>query len=373
MKLNAKSSLQPSDARAYLRREMELSALYRCVADAESDPAKASRYLRLATEELEHAREWAEKLGIDPASIRKSNLSFHLRLVWWASKLIGSEKAVLLPLLIRGEERAVAAYRAHPSLSELEDDARAHATELAELAGPAAFEGIRTGIGRSASASGSLRAAVLGINDGLVSNFSLVMGVAGGTNDSNIVLLAGVAGLFAGAFSMGAGEWVSMRSQRDMYEHLVRFEERLFDNYPALAFEQIVDIYVGKGIGKEQAENIAAQFMSSRTTALDTLSREKLGVDPDEIGSPWAAALGSILAFTVGAIFPVVPFIFTSGNAASIAAAAASTTALLIVGGIMAAFTGNSVVRGAFRMFVIGAIAAAVTFAVGSIVGVTLD
>ena len=373
MTFNPETPPDSADLRAYLRHEMELAALYRRIADAESDPTKASGYARLAAEELEHARVWAEKLGIDPDSIRQSNLGFRLRLVWWASKLIGSERAVLLPLLIRGEERAVAAYAAHPSLRELEDDARAHATELAELAGPAAFDGIRTAIGRSASSSGSLRAAVLGINDGLVSNFSLVMGVAGGTNDSNIVLLAGIAGLFAGAFSMGAGEWVSMRSQRDMYEHLIRFEERLFDNHPALAAEQIAEIYVSKGIDKEHAANIASQLMSNRATALDTLSREKLGVDPDELGSPWAAAWSSILAFTIGAIFPVVPFIFASGNTAAIAAAIASSVALLIVGGIMAAFTGNSVLRGGSRMFVIGAIAAAVTFGIGSAVGMTLD
>ena len=373
MKLNPETLPESADLRAYLRHEMELAALYRRIGDAESDPKKASGYARLAAEELEHAREWAEKLGIDPDSIRQSKLSFRLRLVWWASKLIGSERAVLLPLLIRGEERAVASYAAHPSLRELENDARAHATELAELAGPDAFDGIRTAIGRKASSSGSLRAAVLGINDGLVSNFSLVMGVAGGTNDSNIVLLAGIAGLFAGAFSMGAGEWVSMRSQRDMYRHLIRFEESLFDKHPALASEQIAEIYFGKGIAKDQAANIASQLMSNRTMALDTLSREKLGVDPDELGSPWAAAWSSILAFSVGAIFPVLPFMFTSGNKASIAAATASTIALLIVGGVMAAFTGNSILRGGFRMFVIGAIAAAVTFGIGSAVGVTLD
>ena len=172
---------------------------------------------------------------------------------------------------------------------------------------------------------------------------------------------------------MGAGEWVSMRSQRDMYKHLIRFEESLFDRHPALASEQIAEIYVGKGIAKDQAANIASQLMSNRTTALDTLSREKLGVDPDELGSPWAAAWSSILAFSVGAIFPVLPFMFTSGNKASIAAATASTIALLIVGGVMAAFTGNSILRGGFRMFVIGAIAAAVTFGIGSAVGVTLD
>jgi len=171
---------------------------------------------------------------------------------------------------------------------------------------------------------------------------------------------------------MGAGEWVSMRSQRDMYEHLIGFEERLFDNHPALAAEQLVEIYVGKGIAKEQAVNIASQLMSSRTTALDTLSREKLGVDPNELGSPWAAAWSSILAFTVGGIFPVVPFIFTGGNTALIASASASTIALLIVGGIMAAFTGNSILRGGFRMSVIGAIAAAVTFGIGNAIGVTL-
>lgn len=373
MSSNPDTSPDRADLRGYLQHELELAALYRRISDAESDPTKAARYARLAREELEHASEWAEKLGIDPDSVRQSGFGFKLRLVWWASRLIGSERAVLLPLLMRGEERAAAAYAAHPSLQELEAESRTHAAELAELGGPGAFDGIRTAIGRSASSSGSLRAAVLGINDGLVSNFSLVMGVAGGTDDSNIVLLAGIAGLFAGAFSMGAGEWVSMRSQRDMYEHLIRSEERLFDNHPSLAAEQISDIYEAKGIRREQSDEIADRVMADRTTALDTLSREKLGIDPKELGSPWGAAWSSFLAFTIGALFPVVPFIFTSGTEAAVAASIASSIGLLVVGGAMAAFTGNSVFKGGIRMFVVGAIAAAVTYGIGSAVGVTLD
>jgi VIT1/CCC1 family predicted Fe2+/Mn2+ transporter len=373
MALNPETTPDSAEFRAYLRHELELAALYRRISDAETDPAKAAGYARLAQEKLEHAHEWADKLGIDPDSIRHRGLGWKLRLVWWASRLIGAERAVLLPLLMRGEERAVAAYAAHPSLRELENEARSHAEELAELGGPGAFDGIRTAIGRSASSSGSLRAAVLGINDGLVSNFSLVMGVAGGTDDTNIVLLAGVAGLFAGAFSMAAGEWVSMRSQRDMFEHLIRFEERLIDNHPGLAEEQIADIYTAKGIDRDQADQIASQIMNDRDTALDTLAREKLGVNPDELGSPWGAAWSSFLAFTVGAIVPVVPFIFSTGNAAAVMAAIAASIALVIVGGAMAAFTGNSILRGGLRMLIVGAVAAAVTFGIGSAVGVTLD
>jgi len=373
MAFNTEIPQDPADLRAYLSHELELAELYRRIADAESDPVKAAGYARLAQEELEHAHEWAEQLGADPDSIRRGGMGLKLRIVWWASRLIGSERAVLLPLLMRGEERVVAAYAAHPSLRELKNEARAHAEELARLGGPGAFDGIRTAIGRSASSSGSLRAAVLGINDGLVSNVSLVMGVAGGTSDSDIVLLAGIAGLFAGAFSMAAGEWVSMRSQREMFEHLIRFEGRLIDNHPRLAAEQIAEIYESKGIEKEQAEAIARRLMSDRVTALDTLSKEKLGVDPAELGSPWGAAWSSFLAFTVGAIFPVVPFIFAGGTTAVLVAAAAASVALLIVGGAMAAFTGNSVARGGIRMFVVGMVAAAVTFGIGSAVGVALD
>ncbi|MDA1256367.1 MAG: VIT1/CCC1 transporter family protein [Chloroflexi bacterium] len=373
MALNPETSPEPAELRAYLRHELELAALYRRIADAERDPVKASSFARLATEELEHAREWAEKLGVDPDTVRQRGLGLRLRVVWWASRLIGSEHAVALPLLMRGEERAVAAFAAHPSLRELEDEARIHAAELAELGGPGAFDGIRTALGRSASASGTLRAAVLGVNDGLVSNFSLVMGVAGGTDDSQIVLLAGVAGLFAGAFSMAAGEWISMRSQRDMYQHLIRVEERLFDTQPEMATMQIQEIYVLKGVEREDAIAIARQLTSNRGVALDTLSREKLGVNPAQLGSPWGAAWTSFLAFTIGAVFPVVPFIFVSGNSAAVAAAGASSVALLVVGGAMAGFTGNGVLRGSLRMLLVGAVAAAVTFGIGSAVGVTLD
>lgn len=373
MALNPETSPDTAEQRSYLRHELELAALYRRIADAESDPVKAAGFARLAQEELEHAREWAERLGIDPASIRQPRLGLRLRLVWWASRLIGSELAVALPLLMRGEERAVAAYASHPSLRDLEDEARAHAAELAELAGPGAFDGLRTVLGRSASSSGTLRAAVLGVNDGLVSNFSLVMGVAGGTGNSEIVLLAGIAGLFAGAFSMGAGEWVSMRSQRDMFQHLIRVEESLIDDHPESAKAQIQRIFEGKGISPDQAILVAEQIMSNRDAALDTLIREKLGVDPAELGSPWGAAFSSFLAFTLGAILPVAPFIFSTGNTAAAMAAGASSVGLVVVGAAIAGFTGQSVMRGGLRMVVLGAVAAAVTFAIGSAVGMALD
>ena len=373
MALNPETSPDPAELRSYLRHELELAALYRRIADAESDPEKAAGFARLAREELENAREWAERLGIDPDSIQQRGLGMRLRLVWWASRLIGSEHAVALPLLMRGEERAIAAYASHPSLSELEDEARAHASELAELGGPGAFDGIRTVLGRSASSSGTLRATVLGVNDGLVSNFGLVMGVTGGTNDSQIVLLAGIAGLFAGAFSMGAGEWISMRSQREMFQHLIRFEERLIDNHPESARAQIREIYAGKGIGSEQAAAIAEQLMSNRDAALDVLTREKLGVNPAGLGSPWGAAWSSFLAFTVGAAFPVIPFIFATGNTAAAVAAGGSSVALLVVGGAMAGLTGNLVLRGGLRMLIVGAVVATVTFGIGSAVGLTLD
>ena len=188
---------------------------------------------------------------------------------------------------------------------------------------------------------------MLGVNDGLVSNFSLVMGVAGGTSDQDIVLLAGVAGLLAGAFSMAAGEYVSMRSQRDVYEHQISLERAEIEMWPDEEEEELALIYQAKGLSQEEARLIAKRVMSDQEIALDTMAREELGLNPSELGSPWGASLSSFSAFVTGALVPILPYIFGAGTLAIPLSAILSAGALLTVGGVLAWMTDRSAVWGA--------------------------
>ena len=213
----------------------------------------------------------------------------------------------------------------------------------------------------------------LGVNDGLISNFSLVMGVAGGTSKSEYVLLAGVAGLLAGAFSIAAGEYISMRSQRDVYEYQIKLEQAEIEDSPEDEVEELVLIYRSKGFTQEESEVIAKRIMERPDVALDTMVREELGLDPSQLGSPWGASLSSFLAFTAGAIVPILPYLFNAERLAVTLSGIFSAVALIAVGALLAWMTSRSVRWGALRMLLAGGSAAAVTFGVGSLIGVSLS
>lgn len=219
--------------------------------------------------------------------------------------------------------------------------------------------------------SGAFRAAVFGINDGLVSNLSLVMGVAGASGDSRFVLLAGVAGLLAGAFSMAAGEYVSMRAQRELFENQISIERRELMEDPLGERRELEMIYENKGLPEEAARKLAARMMADPDLALETHAREELGLNMKELGSPWGAALSSFVAFVSGAIIPVAPYIALSGQTAFAWSLALSALALLSVGAAISSFTGRNMFFSAARMLFIGALAAIVTYFVGSLIGVS--
>src|SRR5579862_3577098 len=212
---------------------------------------------------------------------------------------------------------------------------------------------------------GSLRAAVFGANDGLLSNFSLVMGIAGATAQPRFVLLAGLAGLLAGASSMAAGEYVSVQSQRELYEQQIAVERQELEMAPEEEKEELSLIYQAKGIPSEQAEELAEQILSNPETAINTLAREELGLDPAALGSPWVAAGSSFVAFATGAIIPVIPYLLLSGAQAFIISAVVCGTALFLLGGLVSVFTGRSFLFSGSRMLGIGAIAAALTYFIG--------
>ena len=217
--------------------------------------------------------------------------------------------------------------------------------------------------------SGTLRAAVFGVRDGLVSNLALVMGVAGATNDGRMVVFAGLAGLLAGAFSMAAGEWISMTSQRELFERQIEIARERFQSRPDVQESELAELYARKGIPAPEAHRLAVCLMADPDVALDTKTREELGLDPDELGSPWAAAVGSLLSFTLGAAVPLVPFVVLGGVKAVAAAVILSAVALAAVGAGVALVTGRRTIVGAVRQVAAGAAAAGVTFVVGSAVG----
>ena len=357
--------------RGYLKAELEAAATYKAMADAETDPDRAQIFHRLVEAEMRHASRWAEKLGMDASTLQAGPKHIKLRLIGLAARLFGTGKVV--PWLIRAEAKDLDIYASDPEAHDLAGEERHHARVLeAMVDGPGPAAATRRESRHLFGAGGGFRAAVLGVNDGLVSNFSLVMGVAGGTGDPEFVLLAGVAGLLAGAFSMGAGEYISMRSQRDLYEHQLRLEEAELREWPEEEEEELVLIYQAKGLTREESETIAKRIMARPQVALETMAREELGLDPSQLGWPWGAAVSSFAAFVLGAIVPILPYIFDAGRLSFILSAALSAGALVAVGGLLAGLTGRSATWGAVRMLLAGGAAAAVTFGVGHLIGVSV-
>lgn len=225
----------------------------------------------------------------------------------------------------------------------------------------------------SAGRSGAVRAAIFGVNDGLVSNLSLIFGVAGAGVDNQVVILAGVAGLLAGAFSMAAGEYISVRVQREVFERLIHLEAHEIGTEPEAERVELADLYERKGLSRDLAERVAEELMKDPAVALDAHAREELGLDPEEgLGSPVAAATASFGMFALGAFLPLVPFLFGSGGAAVGVSAALSAAALFGVGAAMSALTGRSLFASGLRMLGIGAAAAAVTYLVGTLLDVSV-
>jgi VIT1/CCC1 family predicted Fe2+/Mn2+ transporter len=228
--------------------------------------------------------------------------------------------------------------------------------------------------GRHRTAGGNaLRAAVLGASDGLLSNFNLVMGVAGAALSGKAILLTGMAGLLAGAISMALGEWISVQSSRELYQEQVERERDEIASDPEEEVEELVLIYRARGLSEEQARALAERLMGDSATALETLARDELGIDPDELGgSAWEAAGASFLLFAAGAILPVIPYFFLSGTTALVASAGLSTVGLFLIGAAITLFTGRPVLYSGARQVLFGLAAAVVTFSVGKLIGVTI-
>jgi vacuolar iron transporter family protein len=371
---------KPGDRQADLRRwranrqdEIDSAALYRAVAGVESQPQLAELYRRLAATEEEHDF-WARRLraaGDEPGPPRPG---WRARVMARLARRFGAQ--LILPTLTDLETADSRGYDAQPESAgtTLPGDERSHARLLRSVSdrgGGMEGAAIARLEGRHRASSGNaLRAAVLGANDGLLSNFSLVMGVAGAQLASSAVLVTGLAGLLAGAGSMAMGEWISVQSARELFGRQIAIERDELAEVPDEEAEELALIYQAKGMAAEQARELAARQMANREGALDTLAREELGIDPEELGgSASQAAATSFVLFAIGAIVPVLPFFFGGGTEAVVISAILAALALFGIGAAITLLTGRSVWRSGARQVVIGGAAAALTYGVGRLIG----
>ncbi len=209
--------------------------------------------------------------------------------------------------------------------------------------------------------------------DGLLSNVSLILGVTGAAADEKVVLLAGIAGLLSGAFSMAAGEYVSVRSQREMVQHPIDLERKELAEYPDEEAEELALIYAARGMPEEEARALAFKTIADPESALLTLAREELGLNPDDLGSPWGAAISSFASFAVGAAVPWLPFLIWRDQQALGISIGATAIARFAVGATISLFTGRSALREGLRMLAIGTLAGAITYWIGSLIGAAIQ
>ena len=374
----------------YLEAERGASLLYRALAETVTGDRREA-LLELAQIEDEHADHWVDKLkeyGVPvppaPTSLDPTNAAL-------VARARGAGFADVLLHLEQAEDADAGMYDAEPEApTSMSEDEREHIEVFQQMrtsldsptAAPLAgrVRSRSTMVGESwhrTDKSGSMRAAVFGVSDGLVSNTALVMGFAGAASGNAAVLFAGLAGLLAGAFSMAAGEYVSVASQRDLFRREIEIEATELRDKPEEEQKELELIYRAKGLDRATAASIAAQIMSDPKTALDTLAREELGLDPDELGSPVKVAVSSFVAFAIGASVVVIPYLFFMGPDASttiplVLAVVLALISMAVVGGIVGRLSGRGVVFSAMRQLMWGVGAAAVTFAVGSLVGVTV-
>jgi vacuolar iron transporter family protein len=368
-----------ADVRRYrdnLQGEVDGAAVYRMMATAEPDAQLANVYRRLAEVEERHATLWEAQLAKAGVKVPARRPSLRARVHMMLTRRFGAK--FILPTMANLEQVGKQMYDRQPEATKgMRGQERSHARVLAAIAGRGGIEGSTLARieGRHRALGGNaLRAAVLGANDGLVSNLSLVMGVAGAALAERAVLVTGLAGLLAGACSMAMGEWISVQSSRELYEKQVGIEESEIETMPDEEQEELALIYVAKGLPEDEAKQVAAHIMSDSKTALEAMSREELGIDPQELGgSPWTAAGSSFLLFSVGAIIPVLPFALVHGRAATFASLGASAAGLLVIGFAITLFTGRGVLFTGLRQLLFGLGAAGVTFAIGHAIGGSLQ
>ncbi len=341
-----------SDPYESWQEEKQSAWLYRVVAECERGTPREALFNELAQAADDQAQIWlsaiTQKGGMPPAPFQPA---LRARVVARLTRLFKPRamRGVLAAMKVRG----MVLYTQnppHPMPLRRDDIGKRH---------------------QNGAAGNALRAGVFGVNDGLVSNAALIYGVAGAAPEPSIIVLTGVAGLLAGAFSMASGEYVSVRSQREMFEYQIGLERDELEKYPQEEAAELALIYAAKGMDPVEARRLADTLMQDPERALDTLAREELGLNPDELGSPWVAAISSFAAFTAGAALPLLPFLFGSGHALTVSIGL-TALGLFAVGASMSLFTGRHTLLSGLRMLGIGGAAGLATYFIGAWLGVSL-
>ena len=362
--------------RDLLGSERDAAALYSRIAATETGERR-DIFEELATVERRHAAHWEEKIRGAGGTVRpEGRPSVRTRLLSAAATRFSP--GAVLPLIERAERADAGRYDSDPDADpDMAADEHGHARTIAKL-----IEGGRPSprhqIARRepwhrGDRSGALRAGVFGVSDGLVSNTALVMGVAGSGASHTVILLAGTAGLLSGSFSMAAGEYVSMASQREMYQREIALEAQELEEKPEEEHDELVLLYRAKGLPRSDAMRMADRIMADRQVALDTLAREELGLDPGQLGSPVSAAISSLLTFAAGALVVLLPYFAGSGTAALVAAIVLAAAALVAVGAGIGMLNGRSGIRSGLRQLLLGGAAALITFGIGHLIGASVS
>ena len=358
-----------------IQTEVDASYLYKILADNEADENVANVFRQMGEIENSHAIAFAQKNGLDITHLplpskRAKTLNFIGKVLGYdyvLGVLLDTEKSI--------SNAVIGARKKSNTTSSISDTA--HVTILKNIlnnnqnvssSNLARFEKRHRSVGGNA-----LRAAVLGGNDGLVSNFSLVMGIAGATSGQSEVLLTGLAGLLAGALSMALGEWISVKSSQELFENQMTLEMEELEANPEGEEKELALIYISKGIPEDQAKKMAREIISNKDHAHEILVKEELGINTEDLkGSAMEAAVTSFILFAAGAIIPVIPFFFLNGMTAVLISALFSAIGLFGIGAAITLFTGKSVWYSGFRQVLFGLIAAAITFGIGKLIGVSL-
>jgi vacuolar iron transporter family protein len=390
-----------------LRLERDAVVLYDRLAGLEKDPRRAAAFRQICSNERRHADIWAGRLrdaGVDvPAASRPR---FRIRAILGIARLFGTRAVSDMVKALEGDEEGIYQAQEDPEIAAIMADEREHVAiwgrmdaGLPPLATMAESSGAISANGNDAAATGgegaaaaevaqtrtqtrgdeswhragqtgTLRAAIFGISDGLVSNLALVMGVAGATADNRFIVFSGIAGLLAGSFSMAAGEYISMQSQRELFQRQIDLEREELRIMPEAEELELAAIFRAKGLSVAEAKLVAHRLMQNPEQALDTKIREELGLDPNQLGSPWGAAGYSFLAFAIGAFLPLLPFLLTTAPRATFLSVTLALVALFIVGVGVSLLTGRGAIFSGLRQALIGGAAAVVTYAVGLFIGV---
>lgn len=342
-----------SDPVASWREEKRSAWLYRLVAQCERGTPREALFTELAQAADDQAAIWQTAIhqrGDTPPAPFHPDI--RTRIVGQLTRMLSPRtmRSVLAAMKVRGMI-LYSKHDSHPMPTRVEQVGKRH---------------------HNGSAGNALRAAVFGVNDGLVSNAALIYGVAGATQEPRLIILTGIAGLLAGACSMAAGEYISVRSQREMFEYQIGLERDELETYPDEEAAELALIYAAKGMPQDEAKRIADTLMQNPERALDTLAREELGLDPNELGSPWRAATASFIAFTLGAVIPLLPFVVKAHEALTFSIAF-TALGLFMVGASMSLFTGRHALSSGMRMLGIGAAAGLATYFLGAWLGVNLN